>query len=459
MRVYTHVDAVLGPKRSFTPEGFLFCEDVPLARTGEQVYLPSELPGIPPGPDGLIHVERRPEEVFTDRALASFVAKPFTDDHPSDNLDPKTYREHVRGTVLNPRRGTGEHIDLMVGDILVCDREAIQAILDGKREVSCGYSADYEVIGPGRARQFDIVGNHVALVKAGRCGGRCAVGDHEVTEAARTAIGKVTWKERAKAAALVQDQAALDAALAEADTGPAHHIHVNVGPAVKAAAKTRDSEDEDEDDKKKGEKKETSDAVTALLTKVADSIEALGKRIAKLEGKKTGDEEKSEEKKDDDKKEEKKETSDAAPFYTADQLPDAIQDLAARAEILVPGIRLPALDAKGDPKAITESICRQRRTTLVTAMYLPKTQDALSPLLKDMPNLDKMTCDQVAVVFAAASENMKTRNNSSATSATGTTGVRNGVRKVGDQEFSGEVTIAEINARNAHFNKTARGSR
>ena len=35
----------LGPKRSLTPEGYLLCQDVPVARTGEMLYAEGELIG------------------------------------------------------------------------------------------------------------------------------------------------------------------------------------------------------------------------------------------------------------------------------------------------------------------------------------------------------------------------------------------------------------------------------
>ena len=37
-------ETILGPTQRLTPEGFLLCKDVPIARTGEQLYHASELP-------------------------------------------------------------------------------------------------------------------------------------------------------------------------------------------------------------------------------------------------------------------------------------------------------------------------------------------------------------------------------------------------------------------------------
>ena len=42
MRFYT--TARIGPKRSTTKEGYLICEDVPLARVGTMEYGPGETP-------------------------------------------------------------------------------------------------------------------------------------------------------------------------------------------------------------------------------------------------------------------------------------------------------------------------------------------------------------------------------------------------------------------------------
>ena len=83
----------LGTNQHLTPEGFLLCRDVPIARIGHQQYLNEELaPEIEGGADGVIHVERRPEDVFHDDVLASFEGKPVIDEHPEsgDLLNPET---------------------------------------------------------------------------------------------------------------------------------------------------------------------------------------------------------------------------------------------------------------------------------------------------------------------------------------------------------------------------------
>ena len=47
------------------------------------------------------------------------------------------------------------------------------------REVSCGYDADYEQTSPGKGKQSNIIGNHLALVDQGRAGHAYAIQDHK----------------------------------------------------------------------------------------------------------------------------------------------------------------------------------------------------------------------------------------------------------------------------------------
>ena len=67
------------------PEGYLFCLNVPVARTGYQDYWPEEL-GLGTGSD-LIKVFRPEEEVFSEATMASFEGMPITDDHPEEGVD------------------------------------------------------------------------------------------------------------------------------------------------------------------------------------------------------------------------------------------------------------------------------------------------------------------------------------------------------------------------------------
>lgn len=168
----------LGPKQSLTPEGFLLCEDVPLARPGEMIYGPDETP-IEAGPDGVARITRTLDELFRPETLASFNGKPVTNEHPDEDVTPDNWKRYSVGVLLNVREGTGDNKGLMVGDLLITDPQTIQDIRNDKREVSLGYDADYKKTGEGEGTQANILGNHVALVERGRCGPRCAIHDHE----------------------------------------------------------------------------------------------------------------------------------------------------------------------------------------------------------------------------------------------------------------------------------------
>lgn len=185
----------LSPHREITPEGYLLCRGAALARTGVMRYLAEDVdPEIMEGStsrEALLY--RDDGEVFDPQAMASFEGKPFTLDHPEDDVDPENWQELARGVVMNVRRGDGFESDLLLADILITDAEAIEAVEKGLVELSCGYDSRLEKIRPGVGRQTHIRGNHVALVERGRAGGRCRIND-------KTEDGKMAEKQAKKQA-------------------------------------------------------------------------------------------------------------------------------------------------------------------------------------------------------------------------------------------------------------------
>ena len=158
------------------PEGYLLCLNVPVARTGVQEYLPEEL-GLGGGGD-LVQVQRPEDEVFSPETVASFEGMPVTNDHPPLGVDIGNIRALQKGHAHNVRRGSGEESDLLLADLIITDPGLIDAILDGKREISCGYT--YELCEEnGQYIQRKIRGNHVAVVDAGRAGPRVSIKDHK----------------------------------------------------------------------------------------------------------------------------------------------------------------------------------------------------------------------------------------------------------------------------------------
>ena len=173
----------LGNTRFQLADGSVLFKDVPIARTGEQVYGAEELPDLQPDSHGLITVQRTPEEVFSERTIASFEGMAVTIGHPKDFsgniifVTPENWRQLSNGHIQNVRRGAGDKSDLLLADVIAKTPEAIQAVENGDEEVSCGYDADYRQISPGIAEQYAITGNHLAFVPNGRAGSRCALGD------------------------------------------------------------------------------------------------------------------------------------------------------------------------------------------------------------------------------------------------------------------------------------------
>lgn len=169
--------AKLSERISETPEGFLVCEAVPITRAGDLLYSPFETP-VTPGQGNTV-ISRTVEDIHDPATIASFEGKPVTINHPDDFVTPENWRELAVGVVQNVRPGDGEDADKLLADLLITDYEAISAVKSSRlREVSCGYEAEYVEIAAGRGRQENIIGNHVALVAAGRCGSECAIFDH-----------------------------------------------------------------------------------------------------------------------------------------------------------------------------------------------------------------------------------------------------------------------------------------
>lgn len=162
----------ISPHLVDTPEGFLICKDVPIARTGPQDYLARELM-LDGDPDRVITVQRYPEDVFEDATLASFEGKPICDGHPPENVGPENYAAYTKGHVQNVRRDG----DYIVADLYINDANLANEVRNNvKREVSCGYLCNYVPDGSGY-KQTRIRGNHLAVVPKGRAGASVSIKD------------------------------------------------------------------------------------------------------------------------------------------------------------------------------------------------------------------------------------------------------------------------------------------
>jgi len=262
--MHFYCTAKLSDKMYKTPEGYLVCQDVAITRVGELQYLPGEMPSIARGDNDIIVVERSEADVFDEDTIRSFEGKPITVHHPKQFVGPHNHRELSVGSLNNVRRGTGDMAGKLVTDFLITDSTAIGKVERRElREVSCGYEAEYIQIKPGRARQTDIRGNHVALVPRGRAGPECAIFDSAPKEIPMTAKAKL----------LALFSKAVDAM---PDDGDEETVD---GLKAKLAKFQKDKEDAD---KKATDAQAVADKATADLKKVNDELATANADKAKL---------------------------------------------------------------------------------------------------------------------------------------------------------------------------------
>jgi hypothetical protein len=148
------------------PNGWLKVDRAFISRTGVQEYRDAA---------GNVRRELRlPEEVFDEASLRSFAMMPMTDDHPKCGLlDAETCQEHQRGHLGETVQREGERV---AAPILITDGGLIKKVLDGKRQLSCGYTCDLEdAPGTWNGQPYDLIqrnirGNHVAVVDRARGG-------------------------------------------------------------------------------------------------------------------------------------------------------------------------------------------------------------------------------------------------------------------------------------------------
>ncbi len=174
----TYYGSRISANQTVTPEGYLICLNVPIARTGIQQYLRSELE-LDGDPNALVDIMRTEDEVFSTATIASFEGKTVTGDHPPTGVNADNVTAYDCGHVQNVRRGQGEENDLLIADLFITSKWLIEAIQNGRREVSCGYDCEYVQDESGQMFQRSIRGNHVAVVPAGRAGPRVAIKDSD----------------------------------------------------------------------------------------------------------------------------------------------------------------------------------------------------------------------------------------------------------------------------------------
>lgn len=444
----------IGPRREKTPEGFLLCRDVAIARTGWMLYGPGETP-IKASDQGYALVHRDASTLFSPITVASFIGKSVTNDHPPDGVDPRNWQQVTGGTVHNVRQGTGADSDVLLADLLITDEQFIRDIEAGKVEVSAGYDADYETTGPGEGRQLNIIGNHVALVDQGRCGPRCAIGDRKPPSLKGITMAKAT-KTNGKPRLVVPEivrKKVLDAMMEAAnevmqdpDTmtamgatedeplggmeggmeGEGSHVHVHLhngspGPAPGMAETDDETDPAANPTAAEGSTGDPYEARFVALEnghkEILDKLNSLmgaSKPAAEPAAAGTGDETDPEFDPELDDKQEGAKTADSKA------LERSFRQAVADAEVLVPGFQLPTFDSKAPRKMTVDSMCQLRRRVLDSVC---STQDGRLMLtsLSGRATLDlsKLDCPAVAGLYRAAAGAKKLLNNRSSTGDSG----------------------------------------
>ncbi len=418
MRYYT--TSQISAHRHKTPEGYLLCVSVPIARTGLMEYLPEEVPEeIAEHAHGkIVQVYRLEADVFAPETMASFEGKPLTLEHPDSFVTPENWQELAVGLVLHVRRGAGEESDLLLADLLVTNKEAIKRIESGElREVSCGYDADYEEVAAGTGKQTNIIGNHLALVPHGRCGARCAIKDMEPTMTNK----KTSFWDRIMGNPKVKK--AMDEAIAEEGTA-----------------------------KKEGEQATDNTEASTQLAALATKVEELTLLMrSMLEGgtkdaeEQTGDEDPTA---DEDPTENKAEDEEAASLDEdtpcekkatdrAMRKKAADADTVNRANLLAPALRA----------RVGDSACAVKRNALRTAMRDAAIKRTVDACLRGS-TLENADCFTLDAAFMAASEVAGSKNNSRTADA---------FTRASVQDFGKAITPADINRMNREFHDKKAG--
>jgi len=414
----------IGQTRYRTPEGYLFCDGVRIARTGPLMYRADEMPELEPQ-NNMVVMERDADVLFSPETISSFQGKDVTIDHPDELLTPETWRREAVGTVLNPRRGEGIDHHYLLADLLIKDQRAIDSIEDGLVEVSCGYDGERESLRPGQGRFKAIIGNHVALVERGRCGPSCAIGDDG--EKVMAVKKRSTW-DRLRTAFMARDEAAFNEELETAqnemkDEDP-QRLVIEVRPAQaegESAVENELAKDED------------PVAPADPIARVVEMLTSFGERLDRIEAgvaknaaaeaaetqQEVSDEEETMEPEtekdpeevvaDEEPEETDEENKEGAPAPVMDRA--AFKGVVAKAEILAPGVKIPTFDAKASRKTIADAMCGLRRKALEAAYADPKRRAFVTQIVGDKPAFDKMPCPHMTVVFDAASALAKAANN------------------------------------------------
>lgn len=262
-----------------TPEGFLICKDVPIARTGTQQYRGCEFGG--PVADGIYNVQRPEAEVFDRAAVASFEGKPVCDEHPEEDVTPDNYGRYMKGVCRDVRRGDGDLSNCLVADLVIYDADLINKIEAGKREISCGYDCLWNPTSDSSYDQLEIRGNHVAVVDRGRAGHKVAIRDTADdkkggTKMSKSLIGRILRALARDESTTPEDMEAAAKLAGSSDAEPRPQPAPAPAPAAPAAPATPAPAAVPQPETKPAAMDE---ATEARFKKIEDALEAISSKL------------------------------------------------------------------------------------------------------------------------------------------------------------------------------------
>lgn len=448
-----HTTEKIGPKRHKTPEGYLLCEDVPIARTGPMIYGPNETP-IKTNDLGFSIIDRDAETLFNPMTIMSFSGKSVTDNHPYGGVTPLNWRQVTVGSVHNVRRGTGDDADTLRADLLITDAAAIRAVEQGKREVSAGYDAEYVTTGTGEGRQIRIIGNHIALVAKGRCGPRCVIGDQ--APVLKPLKGKANMPTRTTPVRRSVSDAQREQILAslgigdpgegEEDEEDDNHVHVHLHGAGGAPATRGATADAATNDSALDARFSAIEGSVAGLVKAVEGLVKATADAATGDAEAEEDVDAGEDAEDENGKRAKKGTKAGANTGDSAALQTSYTELLADAEVLVPGFRVPTFDAKLDRKKTIDSMCAIRRKALDTVNATADGATMLKTIAgATVDSTMTMDCREVASLFRSAAGAKKLINNTASTAGAQRAATKDNAASAVKK---GPTSIAELNEMN-----------
>lgn len=346
MAQYSYKERIMSKK--VDGNGFWFIKHNPISKEGVFPYLGHTI-SDECEPNKIYKVYRPASTLKDSVETWDNPPKPFIDDHEmlGEGFTAVDDRP-VQGVINNPVFENG----VLYADIAVYSEELKQNIENGKKELSLGYFCKYKKergVFKGEVYdyvQYDMVGNHIALVDAGRCGSDVKVFDHKCTMDSLDLSGfesplktmdesgiinmkeqkdvkmakyiTVTDAEEVLKEKLDEDKVKdiVDALEEKADEEKKSEDSDEEKEEKKAEDKCGKDEDEEEkkesedEDDKDDEKKETADSIKELMSVVKDMAGDIKKLVAKDEEKDDEEKKESEDGDDSDDDSKEKETED-----------------------------------------------------------------------------------------------------------------------------------------------------